>query len=117
MRFVVDAQLPFTLATFLRRMGHNAIHTSDLPNKNFSEDKEIISYAIDNNAVIISKDSDFLNSFILTGNPNKLILVRTGNINNKALIMLFENHFNLILSAIERSSVLELTPNEIIELY
>jgi len=66
---------------------------------------------------LLAKIQIFLNSFILTGNPNKLILVRTGNINNKALIMLFENHFNIILSAIERSSVLELTPNEIIELY
>jgi predicted nuclease of predicted toxin-antitoxin system len=59
MRFIIDAQLPFKLASFLRKIGHDAVHTSDLPNKNFSEDNEIIRYSIDNDAVVISKDVDF----------------------------------------------------------
>jgi len=117
MRFINDAQLPFKLASFLRKIGHDAVHTSDLPNKNFSEDNEIIRYSIDHDAVVISKDVDFLNAFVLKGYPKKIILVRTGNIKNNTLLDLFESNIHLIIAAIDRSSVIELYPQEIIELY
>ena len=41
MKFIVDAQLPKSLATLLRDNGHDVFHTSDLPNGNDTSDKEI----------------------------------------------------------------------------
>ena len=31
MKFIVDAQLPYQMALFIRRKGFEAIHTNDLP--------------------------------------------------------------------------------------
>ena len=72
--FLVDAQLPFSLASHLKKIGHPAIHTSDLPNKNFTSDSDIIRLSEELNAVVVTKDMDFLNAFILHGRPKKLSL-------------------------------------------
>ncbi len=37
MKFLVDAQLPIRLARFLQASGYNAIHTLDLPQRNYTE--------------------------------------------------------------------------------
>ena len=42
MKFIVDAQLPKSLADFLIYKGFDALHTLDLPAKNKSKDNYII---------------------------------------------------------------------------
>ena len=69
-----------------------SIHTRDLPEKNATPDSEIIRLADDENRFVISKDSDFLDNYILDGSPKKLLIVSTGNINNRNLIRLFEKN-------------------------
>lgn len=39
--FIVDAQLPYSLAIMLRKRGYDAVHTDDLPNKERTGDNEI----------------------------------------------------------------------------
>jgi predicted nuclease of predicted toxin-antitoxin system len=39
--------------------------------------------------VVVTKDSDFVNSFLLSRRPRKLLLVSTGNIGNAELEALF----------------------------
>lgn len=41
MKFVVDAQLPTRLARALQAAGHDAVHTSQLPDGNRSTDRQI----------------------------------------------------------------------------
>lgn len=41
MKFLVDAQLPRTLAVLLVARGHDAVHTLDLPDANRTGDSEI----------------------------------------------------------------------------
>ena len=41
MKFIVDAQLPKSLARFLSKRGFDAIHTLDLPGENATDDREI----------------------------------------------------------------------------
>ena len=38
MRFLIDAQLPKSLADFLSQKGHESIHTLELPDKNRTTD-------------------------------------------------------------------------------
>ena len=45
MRFLVDTQLPKHLCRLLTEMGHDAVHVSDLPNRNRSTDAEVIAAA------------------------------------------------------------------------
>jgi len=37
MKFIIDAQLPYGVALFLREHGFDAIHTNDLPDKEYTK--------------------------------------------------------------------------------
>ncbi len=89
MKFVVDAQLPRQLAALLREAGFDAIHTLDLSQGNRTPDTSINELSLAEKRIVITKDSDFVDSFILRQVPWKLLLVSTGNISNKNLMSLF----------------------------
>ena len=115
MRFIVDAQLPQSLCNLFRENGIDAIHTLELPNGNQTTDREVIEIASKENRVVVTKDSDFLNSFLISGQPQKLIVVRTGNISNTDLLKIFQAHLKLITTMISRSNLVEVSRSEIAE--
>ena len=115
MKFIVDAQLPKALSDFLNSRGLDSIHTLDLPDKNRTKDWQISKLAIDEGRIVITKDVDFLESFIVKSEPRKLIIVKTGNISNAHLVNLFENNLTVILEMILRSNLLEISKTEIAE--
>ena len=86
MKFLLDAQLPRRLIPIFQSLGHDAVHTLDLPNKNKTSDNEIIDFAMAVDLVVVTKDADFVDAFYLRGQPKHLMLVSTGNINNKDLV-------------------------------
>jgi predicted nuclease of predicted toxin-antitoxin system len=92
MNFLVDAQLPKTLSLLLAMIGHDSIHTLDLPDKNLIQDNFLLQLAEKDGRVIITKDLDFLESQLITGEPKKLILVKTGNIKDQELLNLFKKN-------------------------
>lgn len=85
MKWLVDAQLPNRVAILLRSQGHDVLHTRDLPEGNSTSDEQIIKLAVQENRIVITKDRDFLDSFLLKGEPEKLLLISTGNIRNSEL--------------------------------
>ncbi|MBC8099577.1 MAG: DUF5615 family PIN-like protein [Armatimonadetes bacterium] len=85
MNFLVDAQLPRRLAHAITAAGYDAIHTLDLPDGNRTTDAQINLLSESEKRVVITKDADFVNSFLLDQKPYKLLLISTGNITNKAL--------------------------------
>ena len=85
MNFLVDAQLPRRLATWLAAAGHNAIHTLDLPDGNRATDQQILDRADQDQRVVVTKDADFVDSHLLQTRPAKLLLISTGNITNREL--------------------------------
>ena len=85
-KFLIDAQLPKALARFLRERGFDAIHTLDLPAKNVTDDLEINRFSLAEQRIVISKDSDFYNSYSARQEPFKLLYLTTGNISNRDLI-------------------------------
>jgi len=112
-RVLVDAHLPNRLSEFLSAHEIESKHTLDLPEKNATPDSEIIRLADDENRIVISKDSDFLDNYILDGSPQKLLIVSTGNINNRNLIRLFEKNLETLKSLFEENSVIEINEEEI----
>jgi predicted nuclease of predicted toxin-antitoxin system len=114
-KFIVDAQLPIALSYLPNHRGYDAIHTMELPDSNASSDELIISIAIQEDRVVITKDSDFLESYLINSQPKKLLLVKTGNIHNKALISLFDSNLTLIVEMLTRNNLVELTTTLIIE--
>ncbi len=114
MKFLIDANLPFRLARSLTDKGYDIIHTDDLPNKDKTKDSEIRKISIDQNRIIITKDTDFLDSHLIQGIPSKLLLVTTGNIVNNLLIELFDKHFSIIIDLFDAYDLIELDNEQII---
>ena len=77
MRFLVDQQLPPSLAHWLRRSGHQADHTEAL-GLGASSDAVIWAYARQTHAIIVTKDSDFAGMRRRVDDPQVLWL-RIGN--------------------------------------
>lgn len=109
MRFLVDAQLPRRLAHRLRALGHDALHTLDLPDRNRTPDQQLNAMALREERVVITKDSDFVNSFLLRGEPDRLLMISTGNITNTDLEELLLPAMPAILAALQEHRYIELT--------
>ena len=109
MKFLVDAQLPRRLAQQLQGLGHEAMHTLDLPMGNRTRDTEINDISVREQCIVITKDADFVNAFTLHRLPYKLLLVSTGNITNAHLASLFRQNTGEIIAAFESHDFIELT--------
>lgn len=109
MKFLVDAQLPRQLANSLSWWGNDVTHTLDLPDANRTPDWRINEISIAEQRTVITKDADFVNSFLLTGVPYKLLLVSTGNLNNVELSAIFAKNLPAILFALENHDFVEIT--------
>jgi predicted nuclease of predicted toxin-antitoxin system len=109
MKFLVDAQLPRRIAQWLRTAGFDAIHTLDLPEANRTADQAILRIAKDEQRVVITKDADFVDSFLLAHRPEKLLLISTGNITNSDLEKLLIPSINAIVDTLRNSDFVELT--------
>ena len=114
MKFLVDAQLPISLAFLLKKHGHDTLHTDDLPNKESSTDLEIRTFADSDERIVITKDYDFLDSYYFQNSPQKLLLITTGNIKNQKLFELFELNLDYIVQLFREYSFVELSNYEII---
>ena len=112
-KFIVDAQLPYSLALLLKEKGFDVVHTDNLPNKERTTDNEIRKLADEQGRIVITKDNDFFDSYIIGKSPLRLFLISTGNIVNKDLFTLFEKYFDLIMKYFETYNFLELTNDEL----
>jgi predicted nuclease of predicted toxin-antitoxin system len=109
MKFLVDAQQPRRLALDLAKAGHDAIHTLDLPEGNRTTDAEILRISAQEQRIVVTKDADFVDSFHLNHQPEKLLLISTGNISNADLQALLLPNLAAIVAAFQSSSLLELS--------
>ena len=96
LRFIVDTQLPPSLSEFFRRKGFDATHVVDYPMGVLTTDNEIISISIKENRIVVSKDFDFFDYFLLKSYPPAILLLQLGNIKNRELFVFMENHLEAI---------------------
>ncbi len=109
MRFLVDAQLPRRLCAWLREAGHDVKRTLDLPLSNRTPDSVILDIAARENRIVVTKDDDFVQSYLVFGRPEKLLLIATGNIGNAELESLLRTHLMAILDALENGKFVEIS--------
>lgn len=114
MKFLVDAQLPKKLSTWLTEKGFDSVHTLELPKKNSTTDDEINKLSFSEQRIVLTKDTDFLQSFKISQQPYKLLLVTTGNISNEELIIIFEKQIDEMESLFKNNAFIELTKESII---
>jgi predicted nuclease of predicted toxin-antitoxin system len=114
MKFIVDAQLPTRLAKFLQAAGYDTIHTRNLPQQNATPDSNINAISIAQERIVITKDYDFVDSFLTIQQPYKLLLVTTGNIKNSELEALFADNLGILVALLTEHTYVELSRNAII---
>lgn len=114
MRFLIDAHLPRRLVILLASAGHDAIHTLDLPDGNKTTDVFILKVAAQEQRVVVTKDADFVNSYQVKQQPERLLLISTGNITNAALEALLVPGLPSIVSAFSTAHFLELSKTALI---
>ena len=114
MKFLVDAQLPRRLARLLGSEGHDALHTLELRDGNRTPDAELCEICRREQRVLVTKDLDFTDSFLLRREPTQLLLISTGNIGNRELEALMRTRLPDIERAFGSSSFIELDRDGII---
>lgn len=85
MKIWIDAQLPPTLAKWLAvTFGLEAAALRDLELRD-AQDIEIFEAARAENAVIMTKDSDFIDLVCRLGSPPQILWLTCGNVTNRNL--------------------------------
>jgi predicted nuclease of predicted toxin-antitoxin system len=64
--------------------------------------------------VVITKDKDFYNAYLLQGVPYKILMITTGNISNNTLLSLLEQNFTQIRAVLQENNVVEMNNNSIL---
>ena len=114
MKFIIDAHLPRRLAHLLQQAGYDAIHTLDLSLGNRTPDTFINQLSAQERRVVVTKDSDFVDSFWLRQAPWKLLLVSTGNIRNVDLLAIFHANLEKIVEGFDAFDFIEVNRTDVI---
>lgn len=105
MRFLIDAQLPPSLANHLSSHGHEAIHVSAI-GLTTAADKVIWTHAAAIGAVLVTKDEDFVMMRALDNQGPAVVWVRIGNTTKRALIARFAEKMSAIVQSLERGETI-----------
>ena len=92
MKFLCDVHISYKIVNHLAVLGFEAVHVNNILDKWNTSDEDICKYADSKDYIVLTKDSDFRDSFFLNKTPKKLIKINLGNILNHELIdILTEN--------------------------
>jgi predicted nuclease of predicted toxin-antitoxin system len=98
-RFLIDAQLPPALARLLASRGHVAEHVNDIGLGDAS-DRALWRYAIEHEAVLVTKDEDFSDMLLLSGKSPIVVWIRVGNTRRQALLESFDPLIDRIVALV-----------------
>ena len=99
--FLVDVNLPKFFSFFNKP---NFYFVSDLNLK--MSDTEIWNYALAENHVILTKDTDFYNRILVVKNSPKIIYFQLGNCSLKQLNDYFELNWSRIISELNNAKLI-----------
>jgi predicted nuclease of predicted toxin-antitoxin system len=103
--FVIDAQLPPSLAGGLRVAGYDAVHVVDLGLLT-APDRQIWQEVSLRSAVLVTKDRDFSLLRAASDDGPVILWIRAGNVANRTLITQMVRALPEIVGAIERGETL-----------
>jgi predicted nuclease of predicted toxin-antitoxin system len=101
MKFLCDVHISLKISKYLKSLGYQSNHVNNILNKWNTTDDQIINYVDQNDLILISKDQDFRDEFLLKSKPKKFIKINLGNTSNNELI----KSISSILVQVERLNV------------
>jgi predicted nuclease of predicted toxin-antitoxin system len=100
MRFLIDAQLSPRLSERLRGAGHEATHVTEMLPAD-ARDADVARLAMKMQAVLITKDEDFIDLSLRSVLKTPLLWLRCGNMTTASLWARLEPALPTIVSAFE----------------
>ncbi len=111
MKFIVDAQLPPLLAETLRKSGYDAVAVREI-GLHDAKDSIIWQYALENQAIILTKDEDFSERSLSSAESPIIVWLRIGNTTNAALLKSFLPILPTLIRRIEAGDkLIEIRPS------
>jgi predicted nuclease of predicted toxin-antitoxin system len=102
----IDAQLPPSIAAWIKENFEiEALALRDLGLRD-SEDEEIFEAAKAENAVVMTKDSDFVSLLDRLGSPPKIIWLTCGNTSNSNLKHILNSALQDAISLLEKGEII-----------
>lgn len=90
--------LSYKLSKFLTSRGFDCIHVNHILDKWHTTDVDSAIYADKNDRILITKDVDFKNSYLLKKKPKKTVRIVLGNTSNKDLLKHFAKHLEQVIN-------------------
>ena len=110
MKLLLDANISWRLCIPLAEHFGECFHVNRIGLTIPPSDTMIWNYAKDNDCVIVSHDTDFLDLLLTKNYPPKIILLKTGNIDTKTTLkLLVEAKETIIDWTKKESGILEIT--------
>lgn len=104
-RFIAGTQLPLSICQVLfEKFNVVCLHTTHYENGHLMADKQIRKISIEENFIVIKKDKDFADHFLLFGPPPKIFFLQIGNCSNKTLFSILEKKFSKILQLFDEGT-------------
>ena len=107
-KFIIDENLPRTVNF---PGDYQFLHIVDFGRQ--MSDTEIWEYAVENQYIIVTKDTDFYERIVLYGPPPRVIWIRFGNIKRKKLENKLIDMWEKIVLEIDKHDLLEIYDNRI----
>ena len=114
MKFLVDAQLPIRLVQVLEAAGHDARHTTDLPNGNRSTDREVAEAADADSRVVVHEGRGLPRQPPALRRPAPPPRRRDGQHRNTPLLELVERWTESLIEAFEEADFVELNADTVV---
>ena len=96
MKFLCGVHISIKLTKHINTIGFECIHVNSILQKWLTTDNAIAKFSDLNDFLIITKDFDFKNSFLINKTPKKLVKINLGNISNIQLIEIFDLYISEI---------------------
>ena len=107
------AVTPLDNARTLPRRSSQSVEKGGYSSYPRTPDSDVVACAIGDDRIVVTKDSDFVQTFLLTGQP-ALLLISTGNVNNVELERLLHRNMPAIERAFASCRHVEITRSTLI---
>lgn len=112
MKFLIDENLPPVLAEFIRHSGFEARHVNDFGSELPISDDALRRFALHKNWIVVTKDDDFVKSYVSRKIPEKLIYVFDFH-DKKSIMKAFKLRWIQLVDAISNGELVEINPEEL----
>ncbi len=108
MKWLVDENLPIQIG---QELALDCVHATRIGEQ--ITDSELWNYAKRHDMIILTRDTDFFDRFLLLGPPPKVVWIRLGNLTKQQLIQEILRRWSVIRSLIQKPDLIQVHPQNL----